>query len=453
MKKVWIVIAIVIVGALSAFILLLNQDDQSTSEVNVEAEKSAPSNKQVPEADGVEFSGKVIDGLTQKPLAAKIKVKNGDQVIATTDCNATGEFVVSLEDGNYEIAVEHPHYVSKGKYDVNRLVEIDGEPVRIDDTELWPEAIVKGRVVSENQGIEAELQFIYQKDNSDAKHYLFKTIKTDQDGYFTLDNAYGGVQNIRISSDNLVSQKLSDVVLNPGETVDLGEIPMKSGLTIFGVVKEKTTEKGIAGASVLCVNSKGKIVAETETASNGAYTLPVIDLNQFRVIISADGFHSNSAFLEAQNQNRYEYNVAMTKVEEKKPAENSVVQPPENTENSEAMAQQNEEQEREPMNEELIGYKDKIQNVVRENADDLRNCYEELLAIEAAAGKIVFNFMASSSGDVIDIKVNNTEIHNEKFLECLTEVIANFHFPQRTDDGLVSVEYPFVFENNATDEQ
>ena len=448
MKKVWIVLAIVIVGALSAFFLLQNDENQPSSDVNIETEKHALHDKQVQEIDGVELSGKVIDGLTKQPLAAKIRVKEGDQVIATTDCNAAGEFVIPLKDGNYEISVEHPHYVTKGKYDVNRLIEIDGEPIKLDDTELWPEAIVKGRVVLNNQGIDAELQFIYQKDDSGAKHYLFNTIKTDQDGYFTLNKAYGGVQNISINSNNLVNQKLSDITLKPGETVDLGEIPMKMGLTVFGVVKDENTGKGIPGALVLCSNLDRKIVAETKTAADGSYSLPVVDLNEMRVTITANGFQSNSALLKAQSQNRYEYNVAMTKLDEKKPAQDAAIQPPENAENNDTMAQQDDDSESNIIRREILGeYKNKIQNAVMENADQLRECYEALLAIEAAAGRIEFEFTSSSGGDVFDIKINNTEIHNEQFLECLTEVIANIHLPQRPgDDGLVSVKYPFVFE-------
>ncbi|MBO4350626.1 MAG: carboxypeptidase regulatory-like domain-containing protein [Proteobacteria bacterium] len=452
MKKVWIFLAI-IVGLICAILFLPNREEQPSSEVSPETQKVALADKQVQENDGGELSGKVIDGLTKKPLAAKIKVKSGDKVIATTDCNAAGMFAVSLEDGEYEIAIEHPHYVKKGKFDVNRLIEIDGEPVKIDDTELWPEAIVKGRVVSDHQGVEAELQFIYQIDNSGAKHYLFNTIKTDKDGYFTLDNAYGGVQNIRISSDHLVSQKLSDIALKSGETVDLGEIPMNSGLTIFGVVKEDGTEKGISGASVLCVNLNRKIVAETQTADDGAYTLPVIDLNQYRVIVTADGFQSNSALLDAQGQNRYEYNVAMTKFADKKPAQNSVVEPPKNVENNEDQAQQNDESESIFTKEEEIEYKNKIQNVVRDSSEQFSECYQNLLAIEAAAGKIVFDFMSSSSGDVFNITVKNAEINNEEFLDCLTDVIANFHFPKRSDDGLVMIEYPFVFEQGHSEDE
>ena len=233
MKKVWIIPAIIAVLICVLFVLL-NRDNQPSSEVTPKTEKTTLSDTQIQENNVFGVSGKVIDGSNKKPLAAKIIINNGDKIIATTNCNAAGEFAVSLKDGEYEIVVEHPHYVSKGKYDENRWIEIDGEPVKLNDTELWPESIVKGRVVLDNQGIEAELQFIYQKDNSGAKHYLFNTIKTDKDGYFTLDNAYGGVQDIRITSDNLLSQKLSDIALTPGKTVDLGEIPMKMGLTVFG---------------------------------------------------------------------------------------------------------------------------------------------------------------------------------------------------------------------------
>ncbi len=447
MKKAWIIPAIIAVLICVLFVLL-NRDDQLSSEVTLMTEKTALSDTQVQENNGFGVSGKVIDGLSKKPLAAKIKLKKGDQIIAAKDCNAAGEFAFLLEDGNYEFLVEHPHYVSKGKYDENRWIEIDGEPVKLNDTELWPESIVKGRVVLDNQGIEAELQFIYQKDNSGAKHYLFNTIKNDKDGYFTLDHAYGGVQDIRITSDNLLSQKLSDIALTPGKTIDLGEIPMKPGLTVFGVVKEDGTDKGISKASVFCVDSNRSIVAETETANDGSYTLPVIDQRNYRILVSADGFHSNSAFLETQNQNRYEHNVAMTKLPEKKPAQDAAIQPPEYADNNNAMDEQNDESENELIEAEILVYKDKIKNIVHENLDQIEVCYHNLLAIEAASGQVVFNFLSSSSGDVFDIKINNAEINNEEFLNCLTDVIANFHLPQRSGDGLVMIEYPFSFEHN-----
>ncbi len=447
MKKVWIIPAIIAVLICVLFVLL-NRDNQPSSEVTPKTEKTTLSDTQIQENNVFGVSGKVIDGSNKKPLAAKIIINNGDKIIATTNCNAAGEFAVSLKDGEYEIVVEHPHYVSKGKYDENRWIEIDGEPVKLNDTELWPESIVKGRVVLDNQGIEAELQFIYQKDNSGAKHYLFNTIKTDKDGYFTLDNAYGGVQDIRITSDNLLSQKLSDIALTPGKTVDLGEIPMKMGLTVFGVVKEEGSEKGIFNASVLCVDLNRRIVAETQTAEDGSYTLPVIDQNNYRILISADGFHASSTLLEKQSQNRYEHNVAMKKLDKIKTAQNSATQPSEIVENTNPPEEHNDESEKELIDKEILEYKDKIQNVVRKNAKEMSNCYRNLLAIEAVTGQVVFNFMSSSSGDVFDIKINNTEIQNEEFLDCLTDVIANYHFPQRTGDGLVMIEYPFSFGHN-----
>ena len=452
MKKIGIILAIV-VGLLCVLFFLYNRDDQTSPEVSIEAKEHALPNKHVQVINGVELSGKVIDGLTKRPLTAKIKVMNDDQVIATTDCNADGMFVISLEDGSYEIAVEHPHYVTKGKYDVNPLITIDGEPVKLDDTEIWPEAIVKGRVVSDNKGVEAELQFSYQKDNSGAKHYLFKTIKSDKNGYFMLDNAYGGVQNVRIISDHFVSQKLSDIDITPGETVDLGDIPMEMGLTVFGVVKEDGTEKGISGASVLCINLNRKIVARTQTADDGSYQLPVIDMNKYHLLISADGFNPDSAFLEAQNQNRYEYNVAMSKPAEKKPTPDSVNPPHVIAENNKPHEEQNDEPNGKMTEEEMAEFKDKLQSVVYDNTEKYRECYENLLAIGAAGGRIVFNFKASSSGDVYDIQINETEINNTEFLDCLTDVIAGFELTQRTDGGAVEVSYPFIFSTDSTESE
>ena len=56
--------------------------------------------------------------------------------------------------------------------------------------------------------------------------------------------------------------------------------------------------------------------------------------------------------------------------------------------------------------------------------------------------------MSSAGGDVFDIKVKNAEINDEAFLECLTDIIADFHLPQRTGDGIVMIEYPFMFGND-----
>ena len=83
MKKVWIIPAIIAVLICVLFVLL-NRDNQPSSEVTPKTEKTTLSDTQIQENNVFGVSGKVIDGSNKKPLAAKIIINNGDKIIATT---------------------------------------------------------------------------------------------------------------------------------------------------------------------------------------------------------------------------------------------------------------------------------------------------------------------------------------------------------------------------------
>ncbi len=261
--------------------------------------------------------GFVRNGMTRKRLPATIRVMSEGELVQTFKCDSNGEFEIRLEDGNYEFMATYPGFVSYGRDDDWHKFSIHGRQFDYDKVVLWPEAKVTGRVVSGNSGVDAELKFFYIEDNADTKNYLFKTIRTDENGDFTLDKAYGGIQRIELSADGFISQELTNIELEPGETVQLGEIPMKQGLKIYGIVKDKSSKKGIPDATIRFVDLSRKVLVETKTAADGSYTLPLTEMNKLQLSVTADGYMPNSKFIVAKDLSRYEHTVTLSKDKKK----------------------------------------------------------------------------------------------------------------------------------------
>ena len=316
-KRTAVILAIILVICAFAGYLIVGASDitsEDLQEVQITDDEFNQTQQQIEGTESIKLTGKVLDGMTNQPLAAKITLKNIDRIVNTTECSASGEYILPVEDGNYQVYAEYPGYVSKGKNDIYNEIEIEGESVENEPIKLWPEAKVKGRIVSDNQGIGAEIRFSYQKDDSNARLYFFDTIKADESGQFLLNHAYGGVQDIEIIADGFVTQNLTDVELKPGNTVDLGDIPMQPGVTIFGVVTDEASNKAVANATIKFVDFNRKKVIQTKSLADGSYILPATAMNRLKIFISGDNFENFSSIIQTNGQNRYEFNVILSKI-------------------------------------------------------------------------------------------------------------------------------------------
>lgn len=313
MKKAAFIIVIVIAVIVGGIILFLSP--ATTTVEQLENADPAIKTSDIPDETAEDaLSGMVLDGITKKPLAAKITVKDKKRIVKSANCNTSGEYALSLPNGKYQLSAEFPGYVPLGKYDISHPIEIDENTKKLKKIYLWPEAKVKGHIVSENNGIAAQLQFTYRYDDSDAENYTFQTLSTDADGNFLLTQAYGGIQDIEITADGFVPQKLENIELDPGKTVDLGDIPMRTGTTVFGVVTDAETSKAIAGAEIQYIAQNGSILTREHSQEDGSYKLPATDLQNIQISITADGYRDIHTVLPLQGQSRFEYNVAMSKI-------------------------------------------------------------------------------------------------------------------------------------------
>ena len=88
-----------------------------------------------------------------------------------------------------------------------------------------------------------------------------------------------------------------------------------------------------------------------------------------------------------------------------------------------------------------------IQKVVRQHSGELRSCYErELAKTKDLAGRVQMMWIISPQGVVTKALVKESTIKNKTVEDCIKNSILHWRFPVPKGGGLVSIEYPFVFE-------
>ena len=245
------------------------------------------------------FSGRVVDGITGKPLPAAVSVVGNSGNAVTIRCDENGFFKFGLDDGSYVIRPSFEGYVLRGNNDPGRKISVLNATQFVNaKLSLWPQATIKGRVTADDRGIAAHIRLFYQTDASGAQNYDFKEIDAGADGYFSIAGAYAGVAGIAVSAPGFASQELSDIVLQFGDTTDVGTIPVIEGFSVFGNVVDAKSGQAISGASIRMVDAKRKTVAEATSSGAGNYRLPAVSLRRVWIAISAEGYQGQTMALQ-----------------------------------------------------------------------------------------------------------------------------------------------------------
>jgi len=276
----------------------------------------------VPEASQYEedveeggFSGVVVDGLTGAPIpGARVyaQFKADGHVVSEQVSDESGEFSLLLEDGSYEILAEALGYVRRGKREAGRSVEVLDKTHFVNGRiRLWPQAIVKGRVLAGERGIVASVGVTYESDASGEENYTFTSLFTDERGQFELGRCYAGIVSVSIAAEGFAQVRLQDIVLRSGQTLDLGDIPLREGVSLFGVVTDVQSMQGVSGAYVRAYDVNGALLDETRTTAGGEYRLAAIDLFRVQVLVSADGYEDIREVLQLSKDVNHAYHVGL----------------------------------------------------------------------------------------------------------------------------------------------
>jgi hypothetical protein len=87
-----------------------------------------------------------------------------------------------------------------------------------------------------------------------------------------------------------------------------------------------------------------------------------------------------------------------------------------------------------------------ILQVIRNNLNQIRHCYEQLLQRSPnSTGKVGVKFVIGLNGRVQSVNVTEATISDSRMRGCITGAIARWPFPKPRGGQPVTVNYPFVF--------
>ncbi len=262
------------------------------------------------------FYGVIVDGENNTPLmgATVIAHHTDDPHFPDMVCisDKTGRIGFELEDGKYLITASSEGYTTRGRNDTGRLIEVVNHTNFVNaKLKLWPVASIQGRVTAGNTGIQANISISYDRDASGAEQYEFQQLTADESGSFAITNAYAGFATVSISADGFASIDLRDIIIKAGQNIDLGDIPLRDGVSIFGQITDEANHRGIRGAQIIIKNTSNDTIGQATTDSNGNYRLPALDMMQISFDISAEGYYPFKQNMMLKGNANREFNLKL----------------------------------------------------------------------------------------------------------------------------------------------
>ena len=237
------------------------------------------------------FSGMIVDAVTGKPIPHAHMMVRGLGVKYSEEADKSGNFQLELPPGTYNILPDMPEYQRSGRNDEGRSIAIHEGTHFINAKLSWmPVARLTGRVLDGSRALSAQILVDYVKDASGAENFTFSSLQTNEKGIFVLPDGYEGVCNLNISSTGYAPVTLYQVRMFAGETVDLGDVPMFTGTTLFGEVRDRDSGRPVARTYLEILSADGEVIRTSRGAFDGKFRLPAVELKEVVVRVSAPGF-------------------------------------------------------------------------------------------------------------------------------------------------------------------
>ncbi len=262
------------------------------------------------------FAGIVVNGLTDEPIpdatVLAVQTAPANKNTLKTEHTKTGQFDLTLQDGSYLVSASAPGFTTMGRNDKGRDIEIEDKTRYVNaKLRLWPTSSIQGRVVAGNTGIQADIVLYYDNDASGAGDYEFQTVKADEDGHFVISDAFAGTTTVSIAAEGFASVDLRDTVISAGQTVDLGEIPLRDGVSLFGKITDAATRRGISNARIVIRDQDNSVIAETTSDHGGDFRLPATDIKQVAIQIDHEGYHAHNKTIQLTGNANKNYDIAL----------------------------------------------------------------------------------------------------------------------------------------------
>jgi len=93
-----------------------------------------------------------------------------------------------------------------------------------------------------------------------------------------------------------------------------------------------------------------------------------------------------------------------------------------------------------------------IARVIQEHQSEIKYCYEvQLNRNPSLAGKVTVLFTIDGTGTVVDGQVSETTLNNADTEKCMLAKIRRWKFPEPAGNGIVKVNFPWIFKPAGAD--
>lgn len=237
------------------------------------------------------FQARVLNKLSGQPIAGATVRVSAAGYVANLVADREGRVKLEAQAGVYTLAAVADGFVGLGKEDHGRTVAI------VDDTHfvngaifLLPAASVRGRVLARMSPKSASVVMEYHEDASGGKDYVFGTYRSDERGEFVISDAFEGTGMIKIVAEGFAPIVLNNVQIAAGQSVDLGDIPLLEGCSVYGRVISAVNNVPISMAQLALFDDNDVILASTQTDSAGNYRFEPVTVKAAHLRVRADAF-------------------------------------------------------------------------------------------------------------------------------------------------------------------
>jgi hypothetical protein len=242
--------------------------------------------------------GRPIAGAVVRLEAALPMVRN----VATPEVtDAEGQFELAVADPGVYRLLAHKKGFAPGVVGVT--VERQGDAVV--DVVLDTGARVRGRLVGESgEGVRG--QAVVREVDGETSRTLDELLRAEAgpDGRFAIEAVPPGSHAVSATAPGYGTKRVEVSVGRGDNDVDLGDVPLETGLIIRGRVHDRAGVP-VADAMVRSVRPRGIAagVREATTDADGRFVMAGLDPGTWRVMVTAPGFGAAEKQVEAGAEN------------------------------------------------------------------------------------------------------------------------------------------------------
>ena len=232
---------------------------------------------------GLSFSGGLFDPSDPLGIEKRMQSASSSQSFRYRE---DGTFTLAdLEPGTYDLTVQAKGF---GETTVEGL-EIGPEGRKGQVVMLPPEAVVTGQVVTARTGLPIEGAEVAPREGSGIEQMFAGMMgqgpraSTDGEGRFRIGGLDSQPVSLHVQHPAFREHTAEPLVLQPGESRDLGRIALSDGGRVFGRVLDQGG-RGVPSVVVLLTNSTGTLVKRDSTDPAGRYEIRGLPPGTFNVM-------------------------------------------------------------------------------------------------------------------------------------------------------------------------